>query len=120
MLYSIFTDDIGLNIDLIERIKSFLQKQYDSMDFVIFTDNISYSASNHSVLTTFYMIAYKGITIFLDIDDYFAYRDGTNGKCIVYLTKEDISDIDQNSIRGCGILTETNNELEWIKRYELQ
>lgn len=116
MLYSIFTDDISLNIDLIDRIKSFLQKQYDTIDFVLFTDDVSYGTSNHSVLTTFYMIAYKGTTIFLDIEDYFAYRDSVNGNAVIYITKEDIDNIDRNSIKNCGIITETNNELEWIKK----
>lgn len=116
MLYSIFTDSILHNIDLIEKIKFFLKKQYPIIDFVIFTDDIEYGCNNSSVLTTFYMIAYKGVVIFLNIDDYFMYKDNISGGAILYLTKEDIPNIDQNSIKNCGILTETNNELEWIKQ----
>lgn len=116
MLYSIFTDNISANIDLIERIKSFLQKQYSIIDFVIFTDDISYGVSNTSVLTTFYMIAYRGTVIFLNTDDYFAYKDNISGNAIIYMTNEDISNIDKNSIKNCGILTEINDNLEWIKQ----
>lgn len=115
MLYSIFTDDISVNIDLIERIKSFLLKQHSTMDFVIFTDDISYGISNHSVLTTFYMIAYNGVMIFLSIDDYLLYKDSAPNNVIIYMTKEDLSNMDTNIIKDCGILTETDNELEWVK-----
>lgn len=116
MLYSVFTDDIINNIDLIEKIKYFLQKQYPIIDFVIFTDDITYGTNDSCVLTTFYMIAYRGIVIFLNINDYLSYKDKINGGAILYLTKNDIPDIDQNFIKNCGILTDTNNELEWIKQ----
>lgn len=116
MLYSVFTNDIIANIDLIEKIKYFLQKQYSIIDFVIFTDDIDYGTTSHSVLTTFYMIAYKGITIFLNTDDYFAYKNTIGGDAIIYLAQKDELNTYKNSIQNCGILTDANNELEWIKQ----
>lgn len=118
MLYSIFTDDIKTNIDLIDKIKNFLLKQYATIDFVVFTNNISYGISNNAILTIFYMIAYNGTIIFLNFDDYLQYKDSTTN-AIIYMTQEDASHIDRSSIKGCKILTEINNELEWIKNYEL-
>lgn len=119
MLYSIFTDNISANIDLIDKIKDFLQQQHPIMDFTIFTDETQYGFVNHPTLNTFYMIAYTGSIIFLTLDDYLTHKDTISQNTILYLTKDDINSIDKNIIKNCSILTETNNGLEWIKNYEL-
>lgn len=119
MLYSVYTNSIIDNIDLIEKIKIFLQEDAKILDFVIFTDEIEYGVSNHSILSTFYMIAYRGNIIFLNLDDYFSYKDNLLAKPILYLDSNNASTLDKSMIKNCLILTEANNQLQWVKNYEL-
>lgn len=119
MLYSVFVDDVANNIDLIDKIKSFFQEQHPTIDFVVFTDNILYATTNHSILSTFYIIAYSGAIVFLDMNNYLTYKDQIKGQPILYLNQDYISTLDRNTVKHCTILTENNNKLEWIKNYEL-
>lgn len=119
MLYAVFTKDVADNIDLIDKIKSFFEQQYNAKDFVIFTDDVTVASNNNAILTTFYMIAYEGSIVFLDINDYYAYEDQLKNNGILYLDQNSIESLDHNSIKKCSILTQNNNTLEWIKTYEL-
>jgi hypothetical protein len=120
MLYSIFTNDIPNNIDLIDKIKNFFQQYHNATDFVILTDDINHGLSSHAILNSFYMIASNGYIIFLNLNDYYLYRDQMVKNAILYLTQEDISNIDRNIIKNCSVLIENDNELQWIKNHELQ
>ena len=113
---AILTEDISANIDLIEKIKNFIT---DRNDFIIFTDNIIYTNDAHGVLSTFYLISYDGLLVFLDINDYIKYKDNILAQPVVYLEGYN-SLIDKNILKNCAILTQSNNQLEWINNYELQ
>ena len=117
---AIFSNNISEIAQDIERIKLFFQQQsFD--DFVIFSDELLDSLSNHSILTTFYMIAYRGILIFTDINDYLQYKDNILCHSIIYMPKYEHS-ISAETIKHCDILTydENTTTLKWIKKHELQ
>lgn len=118
-LYSVFTDNIVADIDKIDKIKNFLQTTNSTIDFVIFTDEIVYSIPAHSILTTFYMVAYRGKVIFLSLDDFLHYKDSTGGQPVLFLSSDILPNIDRNTIKQYSILTEENNELKWMPTYEL-
>jgi hypothetical protein len=118
---AVFTYDLANNIDLIERIKSFFVSNHNIDDFIVFTDSGDYAVENHGVLITFYMIAYNGIIVFLNLQDYLINQNNTNNcRCILYLNDSDIEVLDKAMIRNCDILTESEGSLKWIKNYELQ
>ena len=118
---AVFTYDLANNIDLIERIKSFFVSNHNIDDFIVFTDSGDYAVENHGVLITFYMIAYNGIIVFLNLQDYLINQNNTNNcRCILYLNDSDIEVLDKAMIRNCDILTESESSLKWIKNYELQ
>ena len=104
---AILTEDISANIDLIEKIKNFIT---DRNDFIIFTDNIIYTNDAHGVLSTFYLISYDGLLVFLDINDYIKYKDNILAQPVVYLEGYN-SLIDKNILKNCAILTQSNNQL---------
>ena len=67
------------------------------------------------------MIAYNGIIVFLNLQDYLINQNNTNNcRCILYLNDSDIEVLDKAMIRNCDILTESEGSLKWIKNYELQ
>ena len=121
MLYSVITDSIYNNLDKIERIFSFFNNNQMVSDFVIFNDEVIYSRFQYSVLNTFYLPAYYGNVIFVNIDEYFYYRDKINNKIILYLTKSDIHSIDRDNIKNCSIIIDddNSNNLIWIKNDKL-
>jgi hypothetical protein len=114
---AIFTDNIENNVDTINKLKVFL---LDSCykDFFIFTTSVGYVTSEHSVLTPYYLIAYKGLVVFLDIEDYLEYKDSLSGKCAIFIPQYD-STVDTNLIKNCNIITYQNSQLTWIKKHEL-
>jgi len=114
---AIFTEDMGSDIDIIEKIKSFI---VDKDDFLIFTDNILYTDNNNGVLSTYYLIAYTGLLIFLDLDNYLKYKDelSSSVKIALYLEHYDHM-IDRDTIKACNIITQDNNQIKWINNYEL-
>jgi hypothetical protein len=119
MRYSIFSTDIATDIDLIERIKALIYSRDTVEDFFIFTDEVVGLLYDHSSLPTFYTIAYRGTTIFLNIHDYFEFKDKLIGPLAIYLNKETLDFIDRNTIRGCSIIAESDNQLIWIPNYGL-
>lgn len=116
MLYSIFTNDIGANIDLIERIKDFLQKQDNIIDFVIFTDEINDGFANYSILTSFYMIAYAGKIVFLNTYDYLTYKNIIKNDAILYMSYDNLQNTYLSNLEDCSILTDHQNLLQWVPR----
>lgn len=113
---AVLTEDISSNIDLIEKIKNFIR---DRDDFIIFTDNIVHTNDSHGVLSTFYLVSYDGLLVFLDINDYIRYKDNILAKPVIYIETYN-SLLDKNILKNCAILTQSNNQLEWINNYELQ
>lgn len=115
MRYSIFSTNMARDIDLIERIKVFLYSNDIVEDFFIFTDEVMTLLPDHSSLPTFYTIGYKGSTVFLNIQDYMSFKDKINGDIIIFLSKEDIPDIDRDSIKNCKVIIENEDStLKWI------
>lgn len=119
MNYSVFTNNIADNIDKIDKIKSFLQNANPTIDFVIFTDEITYRIPSYSMLTTFYMIASKGQIIFLNLEDFLEYKDAVGGEPVLFLSTDSLPNIDRNTIKNYAILIEEDNQLKWIRNYEL-
>lgn len=119
MRYSIYSANIQQDIDLIERIKSFLYSNTNIEDFCIFTDDSLSLLYDHSTLPTFYTIAYRGATIFLSLHDYMEFKDKVSGSLCIYLNKESLGFMDRNTIKGCSIITESDNQLIWIPNYGL-
>lgn len=117
---AVFTYDLANNIDLIDRIKSFFMSDHNIEDFIVFTDSGDYTVENHGVLITFYMIAYNGYVVFLNLHDYLANKDSINNRCILYVNDSDIANLDRSMIKNCDILIESDNTLKWVKNYELQ
>jgi hypothetical protein len=117
---AVFSNNFSDMAEDIGRIKLFFQQQsFD--DFVIFSDELLDNLSDHSVLTTFYLIAYRGILIFTDINDYLQYKDSILCDPVLYIPKYDYS-ISAETIKYCDILTYDENtaNLKWIKKHELQ
>lgn len=120
MRYSIFSTDIAKDIDLIERIKYFLQNTDTVEDFCVFTDEVVGLLPEHSLLPTFYTIGYKGSMIFLNTQDYMSFKDKINGDIIIFLSKDDISNIDRNTIKNHKAIIENDDTtLKWISYYGL-
>jgi hypothetical protein len=114
---AVFTEDVGSDIDLIEKIKSFF---VDRDDFLIFTDNILHTDTNNSALSTYYLIAYTGLLIFLEVDHYIKYKDELPSSVKIALYLEHYNGmLDRNTIKTCDIITQDNNQLKWINNYEL-
>lgn len=116
--YAIYTEDLSSNIDQIDRIKSFIKQESLLEDFVIFTDQLNKTNYEYAILNSFYMIAYTGNIIFLDIEDYLQHKDSTNGKSILYI--KNIQNIDRSIVKNCRILSDLDNKLMWVDKYELQ
>lgn len=115
MRYSIFSTDIAKDIDLIERIKAFLYSSGVVEDFFIFTDEVVGLLYDHGLLPTFYTIGYSGITIFLNLQDYLLLKDKTNGSIAIFLTKQDLPNIDRDTIKNHKIIIENEDStLKWI------
>lgn len=112
---AIITEDIVSNIDLIEKIKNFI---VDRNDFIIFTDNIIFTNNEHGILSTFYLISYDGLLVFLDINDFLKHKDNILAKPVLYLENYN-NLIDKNILKGCSIITQSNNQLQWVNNYEL-
>lgn len=112
---AIFTEDVVSNIDLIEKIKHFIANRGD---FIIFTDNIVHTNNENGMLSTFYLVAYKGLLFFLDINDYLRYKDIIIAQPVLYIDDYD-NLIEKNLLKGCLIVTQSNNQLQWINNYEL-
>ena len=116
---AIFTDDVVSNLGVIGNIKTFF-KQQGFEDFIIFSDNISHHTKEHSVLTSFYIVAFYGPIVFLNVDDYIQLKDIINGKPMVFLSGNNYS-FDRSTIKGCDILINNESQqLQWIKKHELQ
>lgn len=116
---AIFTTNIANYIDLIDRIKNFFTNQNMADDFVIFTDEVFYSSSSHGVLTRFYMIAYRGLLVFLDLNDYLNMRDQIPNQCVIYIMPEQMQNLDRSMLKNCSFLTESDNRMVWVKNHEL-
>lgn len=121
MRYSIFSTDIARDIDLIERTKAFLYSSDTVEDFFIFTDEVAGLLNDHGSLPTFYIIGYRGVTIFLNVEDYLLFKDKTNGDIAIFLSKEDLPNIDRSIIKNHKIIIENEDStLKWISYYGLQ
>ncbi|NCA30729.1 MAG: hypothetical protein EBS93_08440, partial [Chitinophagia bacterium] len=84
------------------------------------TDEIIPLLYDHGSLPTFYTIGYHGITIFLSLQDYLSFKDKTNGDIVIFLTKEDLPNIDRSIIKNHKIIIEDNDSvLRWIPNYGL-
>lgn len=117
--FSVFTDNIENDIDKIDSIKGFLQNTNPSIDFVIFTDEITYRIPSCAILTTFYMIASKGKIIFLNLEDFLEYKDSVGGEPVLFLSTDMLANIDRNTIKNYSVLIEEDNQLKWMNNYEL-
>ena len=105
---------------IIEKLKNFILKEYKTFDFFIFTDSLDSSSDRHyGVLLEFYMKCYKGSVVFLEFENYLQHKDTILGQSILYLDKDKIisQNIDKAMLVGCKIITQNNNELEWINNY---
>ena len=116
---AVFTTNIADHIDLIDRIKAFFVNQDMMDDFVVFTDEVFYASSSHGVLTRFYMIAYKGLLVFLDPNDYLNMRGTLSNQCVVYISPEHMPNLDRSTMKNCSFLTESDNRMVWVKNHEL-
>lgn len=115
----LFTDNIIDNQDIISNIKNFLLSENPFSDFVIFTNDLSETYSYETaIVIDYYMSFYKGLIIFLTIEDYLIYKDRIIGKPCLFFT-EFPRNIDKKDIKNCMILVMQNNELELIQDYGL-
>lgn len=121
MSYAIFSSNIKEDINLIFRLHSFFKEHFPSQDFVIFTEDTTYAISDYAMLSTFYMVGYVGSIVFLNIEDYFNYKDSVRGDKILYIDNQNSNSfsLDRSMMKNCSMITENNNKLEWIKNYEL-
>lgn len=119
MSYSILTTNFRNHIDLIDRLYIFLQEKFPLEDFTIFTDEVVFGLPKFSMLTTFYMIAYKGTVVFLSLEDYLDYNHMTCGQKIVYIPNDEMHLIDRSMTKDFSIITEIENQLQWVNNYGL-
>jgi hypothetical protein len=115
----IFTDNILDNSQIIKEIKNFLLSDNPFSDFVVFTPDLikSYDTET-SILIDYYMLFYKGLIIFLSVDDFLIYKDKIIGKPCVFLQNIP-NNIDKSQLKNCMILTITDNQMELIDYYGL-
>lgn len=116
---AVFTEDVNKNIDLIEKIKYFFSHP-NNKDFVIFSNNPCSAQIGclHSVISSFYIIGYRGLLIFLNLDDYFQYKDTVLADTAIYMESIDDS-VDRNTIKNSYIITDKDNRLVMDKTYGL-
>lgn len=99
----IFSENLDLHKTHIDSISIACRKLND---FVLFTDNINNQYfDNYAIFPSFYMRFFKGMVIFLTIEDYMQYKDSMIGKPMFFLTEQmlqnnniDISLINKDSI----------------------
>lgn len=101
--FGIFSDSLEANKNIIYKIGKECKKLGDT---VLFTDSVDTNAFvDYAIFSSFYMRFFKGIIIFLNIEDHTQYKDIIMGKPMMYLTEEllksknmDLSLITKNSV----------------------
>jgi len=120
--YSVFSDSLIEDKSLILEIKNFINHDYPCSDFTVFSSSNNTSEYiEFAILVSFYLRFFNGDVVFLHIDDYYAHKDHILGRPILYLDSNNMEQVDRNSIKGCDILTRSqDNKLIIINNNELQ
>lgn len=122
--YAIFTEYLEDNtVDIIYRIKEFLNNDCGVKDFVIFTNDLITKIPNDiGILDPYYMIGYYGNIIYLNIEDYLQYKESTNATNVLYLENTSSSNIpDRSMLKNTKIISkDTTNNLKWIELYAIR
>ncbi len=101
--FSIFVEDLNTHKETIINLGKECKKLGDT---VLFTDSIdSASFTDYAIFSSFYMRFFKGIVIFLTVEDHTQYKNTIIGKPMLYLTPDmlksnniDMSLVDKNNI----------------------
>jgi hypothetical protein len=103
--FGIFTEDPSNDQQTVALLGEQCKKNGDT---VIFTDNINSNIlHDYSIFPSFYMRFFRGIVIFLNMEDYIQYKDNISGKPMLYLTEEMVrsSNIDGSLIHKNNVFS---------------
>ena len=113
-------ENLKFSIETINSLKQFLSERINIDDFLILCDTYDFHVE-YAVLPTFYLYYYKGMVVFLNLEDYIAYKDKIiSDNIIIRLSKQEVfeSHIDRSVIKTCNIIYQENDQnMEFINNH---